>query len=151
MWKTLGKGQPQDLEEMIKFMEQQDNIQKSNRAKIKPQHDGNNKGSKKRKGDFNQKNNSFKKSKKHCALCDQYGGPTKTHNTANCRIYSSDGTRKQGKSNGDKKTNKIFAQLLKVAQDEIQECKKEIKRLKRRGQLRKLKATATPEGVGWVV
>ena len=85
MWKTLDKGQPQDLDEMIKFMEQQESIHKSNCVK-KPQHDGNNKGNKKRKGDFNQKNNGAKKSKKHCSLCDKKGGPAETHNTADCRI-----------------------------------------------------------------
>ncbi len=132
----LGKGQPQDLEEMIKFMEQQDNIQKSNRAKSKPQHDGNKKSNKKRKGDFSQ-NNSTKKARKHCALCDQYGGPTNTHNTANCKIHNSDGTRKQGKSksNGDKKTHNNFAQLLKDAQEakeEIKGLKKDNKHLKKK-------------------
>jgi hypothetical protein len=45
MWKTLDKGQPQDLDEMIKFMEQQESIDKSNHVK-KPQHYSNNKGNK---------------------------------------------------------------------------------------------------------
>ena len=76
----LSKGQPQDLEEMIKFMEQQDSrdsVQKSNSAKSKPQHDGTNKGNKKRKGDFSHNNNSSKKARKHCALCDKdkHGSP----------------------------------------------------------------------------
>jgi hypothetical protein len=93
-------------------MEQQESIDKSNRVK-KPQHDGNNKGNKKRKGDFNQKNNGAKKSKKHCSLCDKKGGPAKTHNTADCRIYNSDGTRKHTKSNEEKKTGNNYAQVLK--------------------------------------
>jgi hypothetical protein len=79
MWKMLGKGQPQDFEEMIKFMfmEQQvsqESLQKSKSAKGKSQHDGNNKVNKKHKGDSNQNNNSSKRTKKHCALCKEHGG-----------------------------------------------------------------------------
>jgi hypothetical protein len=128
---------------MIKFMEQQDIIQKSNRAKSKPQHNGNNKGgNKKRKGDFSQNNNSSKKARKHCALCDQYGGPTNTHNTTDFGIYNLDGTRKRGKSksNGDKKTHNNFTQLLKVAQEakkEIKDLKKDIRRLKKKRSIEK--------------
>jgi hypothetical protein len=75
----LGKGQPQDFEEMIKFMfmEQQvsqESLQKSKSAKGKSQHDGNNKVNKKHKGDSNQNNNSSKRTKKHCALCKEHGG-----------------------------------------------------------------------------
>ena len=129
MWKAYDKGQPQDLEEMIKFMEQQEGIDKSNRVK-KPQHDGNNKGTK-RKGESQNNQGSSKKTKR-CALCVKHGGPAKSHNTADCRIYNSDGTRKQKKSGGENKTSNNFAQLLKEAQDEIKDCQKEIKRLKKR-------------------
>ena len=133
MWKTLDKGQPQDLDEMIKFMEQQESIDKSNRVK-KPRHDGNNKGNKKRKGEGQNNQGSSKKTKR-CALCAKHGGPVKTHNTADCRLYNSDGTRKRDKSNGEKKTGNNYAQLRKMldeAQDEIKECQKEIKRLKKK-------------------
>jgi hypothetical protein len=60
-----------------------------------------------------------------------------THNTANCKIHNSDGTRKRGKSksNGDKKTHNNFAQLLKDAQEakeEIKGLKKDNKHLKKK-------------------
>jgi hypothetical protein len=97
-WKMLGKGQPQDFDEMVKFMEQQHSqaaLQKSKSAKGKPQHDGNNKGKNKRKGDSNHNTNSSKRTKKHCKLCKEHGGPFHTHNTADCGIYNADGTKKK--------------------------------------------------------
>jgi hypothetical protein len=137
-WKTLGKGQPQDLDEMVKFMEQQHAqaaIQKSKSAKGKPQHNGNNKGKNKRKGDSNHNTNSSKRTKKHCKLCKEHDGPSHTHNTADCGLYNADGTsRKQGKSNsnGDKKTQNNFAQQFKSMKEEFIKCKKELKSLKRK-------------------
>ena len=120
MWKMLGKGQPQDFEEMIKFMfmEQQvsqESLQKSKSAKGKSQHDGNNKVNKKHKGDSNQNNNSSKRTKKHCALCKEHG-------------------KKRGKSNsnGDKKTQKNYAPQLKSVREDYKECKKEHKSLRKR-------------------
>ena len=126
MWKAYDKGQPQDLEEMIKFMEQQEGIDKSNRVK-KPQHDGNNKGTK-RKGESQNNQGSSKKTKR-CALCVKHGGPEKSHNTADCRIYNSDGTRKQRKSGGEDKTNHNFAQQLKEYKSELKECNEKLARL----------------------
>jgi hypothetical protein len=133
-WKMLGKAQPQDFNEMITFMEQQfsqDTLQKSKSAKGKTQHDGNNK----RKGDSNNNNRGSKRTRKHCALCKEHGGPAHTHNTPDCGLYNSDGTpRKRGKSNsnGDKKTQKNYAQQLKAVREEFKEQKKELKRLKKR-------------------
>jgi hypothetical protein len=138
-WKTLGKGQPQDLDELVKFMEQQyaqAAIQKSKSAKGKPQHDGNNKGKNKRKGDSNHNTNGPNKKARHCNLCKEHGGPFRTHNTADCGLYNADGTsRKRGKSNsnGDKKTQKNnFAQQFKSMKEEFIKCKKELKSLKRK-------------------
>jgi hypothetical protein len=117
VWRMLGKGQPQDFKEMIKFMEQQfsqDTLQKSKSAKVKSQHDGNNKGNKKLKGDSNH-NNGSKRTKKHCALCKEHG-------------------KKRGKSNsnGDKKTQKNYAPQLKSVREDYKECKKEHKSLRKR-------------------
>lgn len=137
-WKMLGKAQPQDVNEMITFQEQQfsqDTLQKSKSAKGKTQHDGNNKGDKKRKGDSNNNNRGPKRTRKHCALCKEHGGPAHTHNTPDCGLYNSDGTqKKRGKSNsnGEKKTQKNYAQQLKKLREEYKDTKKELKRLKKR-------------------
>jgi hypothetical protein len=136
-WKTLGKGQPQDLDELVRFMEQQHAqaaIQKSKSAKGKPQHDGNNKGKNKRKGDSNHNTNGSNKKARHCNLCKEHGGPFRTHNTADCGLYNADGTsRKRGKNNEAKKTQKNnFAQQFKSMKDELTKCQKELKTLKRK-------------------
>jgi hypothetical protein len=117
-WKLLKKGMPQDLEDMIQFMELQESAEKSSTATSKTQNNnngnqhGNQVGSNKRKGNSGQNGGSSKKLKKHCDLCEKNGGPANSHNTEDCRIYKADGSRK-GQSRGEKKSNHSFAQLEK--------------------------------------
>ena len=118
-WKMLKKGMPQDLEELIQFMELQESAEKSSTAKSKAQNNnnssqngGNQAGSNKRKGNSGQNGGSSKKAKKHCDLCDKHGGPANSHNTDDCRIYKADGSKK-GQSRGEKKSNHSFVQLEK--------------------------------------
>ena len=90
-WKMLKKeGMPQDLEDIIQFMELQESAEKSSTEKAKAQNfcqnnnssqnGGNQAGSNKRKGNSGQNGGSSKKAKKHCALCDKHGGPANSHN-----------------------------------------------------------------------
>ena len=53
------------------------------------------------------------RTEKHCIHCKKNGGPHKTHNTLECRIYDKDGNKKQkGKSySQDKASKATFAQL----------------------------------------
>ena len=84
-WKMLKKGMPQDLEDIIQFMELQESAEKSSTAKAKAhnnnssQNGGNQAGSNKRKGNSGQNGGSSKKAKKHCALCEKHGGPANSH------------------------------------------------------------------------
>jgi len=116
-WKMLKKGMPQDLEELVQFMELQESAEKSSMAKAKAQNNngsqnGNQAGSNKRKGNSGQNGGSSKKAKKHCDLCAKNGGPANSHNTEDCRIYQANGSKK-GQSRGDKKSNHCFTQLEK--------------------------------------
>jgi len=94
----LKTGMPQDLEEIIQFMELQESAEKSSMAKAKAQNSsqngGNRAGSNKGKGNSGQNGGSSKKAKKHCDLCDKHGGPANSHNTDDCRIYKADGSKK---------------------------------------------------------
>ncbi len=137
-WKMLKKGMPQDLEEMVQFMELQESAEKSAMAKVKAhnnnnssQNGGNQAGSNKRKGNPGQNGGSSKKAKKHCDLCDKYGGPASSHNTNDCRIYKADGTKK-GLSRAEKKSNHNFAQLekkLEKAEKKMDKMSKKMERL----------------------
>ena len=75
----LKTGMPQDLEEIIQFMELQESAEKSSMAKAKAQNSsqngGNRAGSNKGKGNSGQNGGSSKKAKKHCELCEKHGGP----------------------------------------------------------------------------
>jgi hypothetical protein len=54
-------------------------------------------------------------------------GPAHTHNTGECRTYNPDGSRKyKGKSNGDKKTQKNFSQMLKTQQEKIENLESKV-------------------------
>jgi hypothetical protein len=101
MWKLLKKGQPQDLEEMILFMEGQESINKSNSVKVKCQQNGN-------QSENNKQNWQKGSSRK---LRDT---PVQTQNTTDCKIYNEDGTRKRkSKSQEGKKSLASFAQFKK--------------------------------------
>jgi hypothetical protein len=136
-WKMLKKGMPQDLEDIIQFMELQESAEKSSTAKAKAQNNnnsqngGNQAGSNKRKGNSGQNGGSSKKAKKHCALCDKHGGPANSHNTDDCRIYKADGSKK-GQSRGEKKSNHAFVQLekkLEKAEKKLTKMSKKMERL----------------------
>jgi hypothetical protein len=155
----LKKGMPQDLEDMIQFMELQESAEKSSTATSKTQNNnngnqhGNQVGSNKRKGNSGQNGGSSKKLKKHCDLCDKNGGPANSHNTEDCRIYKADGSKK-GQSRGEKKSNHSFAQLkkkLEKTEKKFLRCLRKWSDFLIRGSRRNLIATATPEGVGRVV
>ena len=128
----LKKGMPQDLEDIIQFMEIQESAEKSSTAKAtqnnnSSQNGGNQAGSNKRKGNSGQNGGSSKKAKKHCALCDKHGGPANSHNTDDCRIYKADGSKK-GQSRGEKKSNHAFVQLEK-AEKKLDKMSKKMDRL----------------------
>jgi len=136
-WKMLKKGMPQDLEDIIQFMELQESAEKSSTAKAKAhnnnssQNGGNQAGSNKRKGNSGQNGGSSKKAKKHCALCEKHGGPANSHNTDDCRIYKADGSKK-GQSRGEKKSNHAFVQLekkLEKAEKKLTKMSKKMDRL----------------------
>ena len=136
-WKLLKKGMPQDLEDIIQFMELQESAEKSSTAKSKAQNNnngnqhGNQTGSNKRKGNSGQNGGSSKKVKKHCDLCDKNGGPANSHNTEDCRIYKADGSKK-GQSRGEKKSNHSFAQFekkLEKAEKKLTKMSKKMERL----------------------
>jgi len=135
-WKMLKKGMPQDLEDIIQFMEIQESAEKSSTAKAtqnnnSSQNGGNQAGSNKRKGNSGQNGGSSKKAKKHCALCDKHGGPANSHNTDDCRIYKADGSKK-GQSRGEKKSNHAFVQLekkLEKAEKKLTKMSKKMDRL----------------------
>jgi len=156
----LKKGMPQDLEDIIQFMELQESAEKSSTAKAKAQNNNGNQiggtqaGSNKRKGSSSGQNGgSSKKAKKHCALCDKHGGPANSHNTDDCRIYKADGSKK-GQSRGEKKSNHSFAQLekkLEKAEKKLTKMSKKMDRLTVQRTKEEPETTATPEGVGRVV
>ena len=114
----LKKGTPQDLEDLVQFLELEESAERATTAKAKAQNNNGNQhgkqaGSNKRKGNSGQNGGSLKKAKKHCDLCDKkHGGLASSHNTNECRIYRSDGSKK-GQSCGEKKSNHSFAQLEK--------------------------------------
>ena len=136
VWKLLKKGMPQDLEEIIRFMELQESADKSSTAKAKAQNNNgsqnsNQAGNNKRKGTSGQNGGSSKKAKKHCDLCAKNGGPANSHNTEDCRIYQADGSKK-GQSRGDKsKLNHSFAQLEKKLKKEMKKLNKLTKKMER--------------------
>mgnify|MGYP006182802129 FL=1 len=125
-YSILNKGIPQSMEEILVFLEGQEMLERSSVPK-QPKDKSNGK----RKGGPNHGGgNSRKKGKKHCDLCAKNDGPAHTHNTAECRIYNPDGSRKyKGKSNGDKKTHKNFSQLLKAQQEKLDELEQKYKRM----------------------
>jgi hypothetical protein len=154
----LKKGMPQDLEELVQFMELQESAEKSSTAKAKAQNNtgsqsGNQAGDKKRKGNSGQNGGGSKKVKKHCDLCDKNGGPANSHNTDDCRIYKADGSKK-GQSRGEKKSNHSFVQLekkLEKAEKKLTKMSKKMEGLSVTKSKEESDTTATPEGVGRVV
>jgi len=129
---------PQDLEELVQFMELQESAEKSSTAKAKAQNNnssspngGNQASSNNRKGNSGQNGGGSKKAKKHCDLCDKHGGPANSHNTDDCRIYKADGSKK-GQSRGEKKSNHSFTQLekkLEKAEKKLTKMSKKVERL----------------------
>ena len=127
---------PQDLNKLLIVLE---NIEKasvaSNTPAKSPTTNGNGNGngnSEKRKG--NPSNDripkkKFKKSEKHCVLCQKHGGAANTHNTSECKRFEKDGSPKSGwgsKPSAKGKTrheSHSFAQL----KDEIADLKKALK------------------------
>jgi hypothetical protein len=109
------------MEEILVFLEGQEMLERSSVPKQpKDRFNGKRKGSPNHGG-----GGSRKKGKKHCDLCAKNDGPAHTHNTGECRIYNPDGSRKyKGKSNGDKKTQKNFSQMLKTQQEKIDDLEK---------------------------
>jgi len=140
-WKTacklLKKEMPQDLEEIVQFMELQESAEKSSTAKAKAQNlnngsqNGNQAGSNKCKGTSGLNGGGSKKAKKHCDLCAKNGGPANSHNTEDCRIYQADGSKK-GQSRGDKsKSNHSFAQFKKKLDKKMKKLDKQTKKMER--------------------
>jgi hypothetical protein len=135
-WKLYKKTMPQDLEEFVQFMELQESAEKSSTAKSMTQNNNNNNqhgnhtGSNKRKGNSGHNGGSSKKVKKHCDLCEKHGGPANSHNTEDCRIYKSDGSRK-GQSRGEKKSNLSYAQLEKKLEKTERKLNKVAKKMER--------------------
>ena len=121
-WKLLKKGMPQELEGMIQFMEQQENIKKST-AKAKASQNGNQ--------NSNQNGNKKRKAKRHCDLCAKHGVPEQSHNTEDCRIYNVDGNRMtKNKSREDKsKMHNNYAHQFSETREEVKDLKKQIKRM----------------------
>ena len=127
-YEVLRTGLPQNLEDILQFLETQERQEKIIiPAKPKDSYAG--KEKKRERPDHGDK--SRKKAKKHCDLCEKNKGPANTHNTAECRRYNPDGTSKyKGKSNTDKKTHHNFAQVLAETQKELKDLKKKVKRIK---------------------
>jgi hypothetical protein len=124
-YSILNKGIPQSMEEILVFLEGQEMLARSSvpkqpkdrfngKRKVGPNHGG---------------GNNRKKSKKHCDLCAKNDGPAHTHNTGECCTYNPDSSRKyKGKSNGDRKTQKNFSQMLKAQQEKIDDLEKRMKK-----------------------
>jgi len=120
-WKLLKKGMPQELEGMIQFMEQQENIKKST-AKAKASQNGNQ--------NSNQNGNKKCKAKRPCDLCAKHGVPEQSHNTEDCRIYNVDDRMTKNKSREDKsKMHNNYAHQFSETREEVKDLKKQIKRM----------------------
>lgn len=131
-YEILRTGLPQNLEDILQFLETQERQEKTI-IPVKPKDSYAKKdknGEKKRERPDHSA--SRKKTKKHCDLCEKNKGPANTHNTAECRRYNPDGSSKyKGKSNSnDKKTHHNFAQVLADTQKELKDLKKTVKRIK---------------------
>jgi len=128
-YEVLRNGLPQNLEDILQFLETQERHEKSI-IPAKPKDSYNKKDKKRSSPDHGDK--SRKKAKKHCDLCEKNKGPANTHNTSECRRYNPDGSSKyqKGKFNNDKKTHHNFSQQLTEAQKEIKDLKKKVKRIK---------------------
>ena len=89
---------PQSLRNTIETLETIEQFQESSKPPGKPNGDGK-KGSdlKKRKGKFKDERVPKKnRTGKSCELCKKHGGAHMTHNTADCKRYSKDGSEKKG-------------------------------------------------------
>jgi hypothetical protein len=128
-YNMLKDGLPQDMEELLVFLEGQESLERSS-LPPKPK-DSRSNGKRKGPGHGG---GSHKKGKKHCDLCAKNDGPAHTHNTDECRRYNPDGSGKyqKGKSNGDKKTQKNYSQQQKIQQDKINKLEEKVKRLEKR-------------------
>ena len=82
--------------------------------------------------------------KRHCVLCQKYGGHANSHNTSNCSKYEKDGTKKLGWSSKlpraasgkyKKSDNNSYAQLQK----HFNKLKKAVKKGKKGSSSRKKK------------
>ena len=73
---------------------------------------------------------------KHCKLCKKHGGAHMSHNTADCKKYSKDGSLKKGfkkpNSQADPKGNQNFATILKEGFVEMTKILKDKKFTKKR-------------------
>jgi hypothetical protein len=125
----LKDGLPQDMEELLVFLEGQESLERSS-LPPKPK-DSRSNGKRKGPGHGG---GSRKKGKKHCDLCAKNDGPAHTHNTDECRRYNPDvsGKYQKGKSNGDKKKQKNYSQQQKIQQDKINKLEEKVKRLEKR-------------------
>jgi Asp-tRNA(Asn)/Glu-tRNA(Gln) amidotransferase C subunit len=83
-------GLPQNLEEILLFMEQQEIIE---RNKIPPKLKEHKPKNNKRKSP-DHGGGSQKRAKKHCELCAKKKEPANTHNANECRRYNPDGSKK---------------------------------------------------------
>ena len=127
---------PQDLERLLQFLELQESMDTMAKPTTNPRDQGHQNGgtnSKKRNGSENGNRDKKKfKSSKHCDYCAKKGGPKDTHNTAECRKWNPDGTRKQYQAKSEeKKTNVNYAQF-KEMQDSVRDMSKDMKRLMKR-------------------
>jgi hypothetical protein len=128
---------PQDLERLVQFLEQQEAMDSAAKPTTNPKDNSRKNGqAKKQNGSEHSGRNKkkFKSSNKHCDLCTKKGGPKGSHNTAKCRKWNPDGTKKkyQGKSN-DGKTQVNYTQF-KELQDDVKDLVKTVKRNMKRSQ-----------------
>ena len=109
---------PQSLRHTIETLKNIEQFQESSKPPAKPNGDGKKGSDGKRKVNFQDKKVPRKKSRtgKFCDLCKKHGGAHMSHNTADCKRYSKDGSLKKGfkkpDGHGNPKGNQSFATFV---------------------------------------
>ena len=110
---------PQSLRNTIETLETIEQFQESSKPPGKPSENGKKGSDGKRKVSFQDEKVPRKKSRtgKYCDLCKKHGGAHMSHNTADCKKYSKDGSLKKGfkKPDGPGKSKDFqnFATIIK--------------------------------------
>ena len=110
---------PQSLRNTIESLENIEKFQESSKPPGKPGENGKKGSDGKRKVSFQDEKVPRKKSRtgKYCDLCKKHGGAHMSHNTADCKKYSKDGSLKKGfkKPDGPGKSKDFqnFATIIK--------------------------------------